>query len=79
MLRASAKNFLRVLSVCNPEDYDSIIKELKKNDGKISLETRFKMAGKTFNHTAEYDRNISGFLRSSALEEMMNCYNGGEE
>ncbi|MCP4178369.1 MAG: hypothetical protein GY756_11435, partial [bacterium] len=37
MLRASAKNFLRVLSVCNPDDYKIIIDELRVNRGFISL------------------------------------------
>jgi phosphoribosylaminoimidazolecarboxamide formyltransferase/IMP cyclohydrolase len=79
MLRASAKNFLRVLSLCNPFDYDLIIEEMKAKKGCISLETRFTMAEKTFEHTAEYDKNISDFLRKSALMDMMNCYNKGEE
>lgn len=79
MLRASAKNFLRVLSLCNPSDYESIIKELKNNDGKISLETRFNMAQKTFSHTAEYDRNISEFLKKSSFEMMADCYNEGDK
>ena len=79
MLRASAKNFLRVLSVCNPDDYGKVIDELKNNEGMISLETRFGMAEKTFSHTAEYDKNISDFLRKSTIEEMKNCYEKGEE
>jgi len=77
MLRASAKNFLRVLSVCNPEDYDFIIDELRNNNGKISLETRFAMAEKTFRHTSEYDNHIFEFLKKSSVEEMRNCYNKG--
>ena len=75
MLRASAKNFLRVLSVCNPLDYDLIIDELRNNNGKISLETRFSMAEKTFSHTSEYDRNIFEYLKKSTVEEMQNSYN----
>jgi phosphoribosylaminoimidazolecarboxamide formyltransferase / IMP cyclohydrolase len=78
MLRASAKNFLRVLSVCNPEDYDSIIEELKDNQGRISLETRFAMAERTFRHTAEYDKNIFEFLKKSTVKDMKNCYSRGE-
>ncbi|MBI9099821.1 MAG: hypothetical protein JEY91_15180 [Spirochaetaceae bacterium] len=79
MLRASAKNFLRVLSVCDPSDYEKIIEELKNNKGKISLETRFAMAEKTFSHTAEYDKNISDFFRKAAIEDMKTCYTGGEK
>lgn len=77
MLRASAKNFLRVLSLCDPSDYREIIEELKMNDGRISLKRRFAMAEKTFEHTSEYDRKIFEFLRKSSIEEMNLCYNKG--
>ena len=33
MIRASAKNFLRVASVVDPSDYKSILSELEKNNG----------------------------------------------
>lgn len=79
MLRASAKNFLRVLSVCDPDDYDSILEELRKNSGKISLKTRFAMAEKTFRHTSEYDKNIFEFLRISSVKDMQTCYIKGEK
>lgn len=79
MLRASAKNFLRVLSVCNPSDYSEITDEMNKNDGKISLKTRFAMAEKTFNHTAEYDKNIFEFLKKSTVDEMSACYEKGDK
>lgn len=79
MLRASAKNFLRVLSLCNPEDYGFVLDELKNNDGCITLATRFAMAEKTFKHTAEYDKSINEFFRDSALKDMMNCYDKGAE
>lgn len=78
MLRASAKNFLRVLSLCDPGDYSKIIDELKMNEGCISLETRMVMAAKTFTHTAEYDRNIAGFLAEKNRTDIDLCYNRGE-
>lgn len=79
MLRASAKNFLRVLSVCNPADYGNIVDELRANDGYISLDTRFRMAEKSFQHTAEYDKNIFDFLKKSTIREMTDCYEGEKE
>ncbi len=66
MLRAAAKNFLRVLSVCNPGDYGSVLDELNKNNFEISLTTRFNYARKTFLHTAEYDRKISEYLKGQS-------------
>ncbi|MCD4778071.1 MAG: hypothetical protein K8R12_03795, partial [Desulfobacterales bacterium] len=66
MIRASAKNFLRVASVVDPSDYDKIISEMKANDGKTSLELRFNLAQKAFAHTAVYDRTIADFFGSKS-------------
>jgi phosphoribosylaminoimidazolecarboxamide formyltransferase/IMP cyclohydrolase len=63
MLRASAKNFLRVASVCDPVDYPRIIQELKAQNGRLPLETRFGLAKKTFAHTSEYDTAIASYLQ----------------
>jgi len=70
MLRASAKNFLRVASVCDPADYPSLLDELRKTEGTIGLATRFTFAKKTFAHTAAYDTAISTYLltQTEALE-----------
>ena len=38
MIRASAKNFIRVASVVDPGDYGAILEDLQKNDGRTSLE-----------------------------------------
>ena len=60
MVRASAKNHLNVVIACNPEDYSSIIDELKS--GSVSLETRRNLALKAYEHTATYDSAISNEL-----------------
>lgn len=62
MLRASAKNFLRVASVCDPGDYPGLIDELKASGGTTALGTRLALAKKTFAHTAAYDTAISSYL-----------------
>lgn len=64
MLRASAKNFLRVASVCDPADYSDLLQELKVNRGTLGLETRLHFAKKTFAHTAGYDTAIAEYLVS---------------
>ena len=74
MIRASAKNFIRVASVVDPADYDSIISDLKKNNGAISLDLRFELAQKAFDHTATYDRTIADFLKSKLCNEAKKCY-----
>ncbi len=62
MLRASAKNFLRVASVCDPAGYTAVLAEIEANKGSLSLATRFALAKKTFAHTAAYDVAISSYL-----------------
>jgi len=62
MLRASAKNFLRVASVCDPSDYPALVAELRQSGGTTSLATRLGFAKKTFAHTAGYDSAISSYL-----------------
>ncbi len=74
MIRASAKNFLRVASVVDPADYGRIIAQLKENDNKISLKSRFELAKKAFAHTAEYDTTIAGYLAGRTFDEVRKCY-----
>ena len=74
MIRASAKNYIRVASVVDPSDYNAIISEMKANNGAISLDLRYRLAQKAFQYTAVYDRTIADFLGSAALEDVKNCY-----
>jgi phosphoribosylaminoimidazolecarboxamide formyltransferase / IMP cyclohydrolase len=74
MLRASAKNFIRVASVVDPGDYDLIIDELNTNQGCTSLKSRFKLACKAFEHTALYDRTIYKYLADQNFEDISKCY-----
>ncbi len=62
MVRASAKNFLRVASVTDPADYAAILAELQAHDGCIGLRRRFELARKAFAHTAAYDTAIAGYF-----------------
>lgn len=62
MIRASAKNYIRVASVTSSDDYPEILKELRENDGCLSFATRFKLMGKAFAHTSSYDTAIAKFF-----------------
>jgi phosphoribosylaminoimidazolecarboxamide formyltransferase/IMP cyclohydrolase len=74
MIRASAKNYIRVASVVDPADYGKILSVLKENRGSTSLDLRFQLARKAFGHTAVYDRAIADFLVSKAIDDVKNCY-----
>ncbi len=66
MIRASAKNFIRVSSVVDPSDYPHILDELSDQNGCTSLALRYQLACKAFDHTAEYDRTIADYLAGQA-------------
>jgi phosphoribosylaminoimidazolecarboxamide formyltransferase/IMP cyclohydrolase len=74
MIRASAKNFIRVASVVDPADYATIIAELKANRGALSLDLRYRLAQKAFAHTAVYDRTIADFLGTRSFADVESCY-----
>ena len=74
MVRASAKNYLRVASVTDPADYASITAELEAHEGTIGLDTRFRLMKKAFAHTAEYDTAIAQFFASRRWEEVDATY-----
>ncbi|MDX1708858.1 MAG: hypothetical protein R3274_09680, partial [Desulfobacterales bacterium] len=75
MIRASAKNYIRVASVVDPADYEKILKVLNENQGATTLDLRFQLARKAFDHTAVYDRTIGDFLAAKSINEVTNCYN----
>ncbi|MDD4188806.1 MAG: bifunctional phosphoribosylaminoimidazolecarboxamide formyltransferase/IMP cyclohydrolase, partial [Eubacteriales bacterium] len=68
MLRAAAKNYQDVAVVIDPADYIPVICELTQT-GDISIETKFKLAYKVFEHTSHYDALICGYLRGKLEEE----------
>jgi len=74
MVRASAKNYLRVASVTDPADYSSLVDELAANSGTLGLDTRFKLMQKAFAHTAKYDTAISSFFAGRAYPEIESTY-----
>ena len=74
MLRAAAKNFLRVAAVCDPADYPLLVEELKGNAGALSLATRFRYAKKAFRHTADYDTAIADYLQTKDMSSVSDIY-----
>lgn len=64
MIRAAAKNHVDVAIIVHPSDYASTLSELKNANNCLSAETRFKLALKSFEHTARYDTAIATYLGS---------------
>jgi phosphoribosylaminoimidazolecarboxamide formyltransferase/IMP cyclohydrolase len=62
MLRAGAKNNDYVGVVVSPDDYNSVLAEIRETGG-LSDATRQDLTVKVFEHTANYDAVISDWLR----------------
>ncbi len=69
MLRASAKNHAHLTVLCDPDQYNTYLAELRENGGEASLKFRQRCALETFKHTANYDRAIANYLSSQSAEE----------
>ena len=69
MLRASAKNHAHLTVLCNPDQYNTYLEELRQNGGEAALEFREKCALETFKHTANYDSAIANYLSIQSAEE----------
>jgi phosphoribosylaminoimidazolecarboxamide formyltransferase/IMP cyclohydrolase len=74
MIRAAAKNFIRVAAVVDPTDYGTVVSELRVNRGALSLNLRYRLAQKAFDHTAAYDRSIADFLAAQPFADVKCCY-----
>jgi phosphoribosylaminoimidazolecarboxamide formyltransferase/IMP cyclohydrolase len=62
LLRAAAKNFHSTTVITSPEQYQELIQEMEKNQGKTSLAFRHKCAIKAFQHVARYNSIIARYL-----------------
>ncbi len=62
MLRAAAKNFAYVAPVSRPDQYESILAELRESDGELSVETRRRLAAEAFAMTSAYESAIANWF-----------------
>jgi phosphoribosylaminoimidazolecarboxamide formyltransferase / IMP cyclohydrolase len=62
MVRAAAKNHAFVNIVVNADDYATVAEEMNTNNGSTSLNTRFDLAIKAYEHTAAYDGMIANYF-----------------
>ncbi len=64
MLRSAAKNHAAVIVIVDPDDYSSVIEDLK--GGEVGEDKRRALAAKVFAHTAAYDGAILDYLSRAA-------------
>ena len=67
MLRSAAKNHADVGVLCDPGDYEAVLRELRERGG-LSRATRKRLALQAFRHTASYDAAIQAWL-ATRLDE----------
>lgn len=63
MIRSAAKNMDWVGVVVDPNDYDTVLSELRTQKN-LSTNTRRSLATKAFKHTAQYDALINQYLEN---------------
>jgi len=69
MVRAAAKNYKDVAIIVDPADYETVLKELRKKGGKLSIQTKELLASKAFSHTKKYDSRISLYFKGRVKQE----------
>ena len=72
--RAAAKNWHRVLTVVDPNDYESVLEELMACKGCTTAETRFHLQKKAWAMLARYDGAIAEYNANVSFKEAMNAY-----
>ena len=66
MIRGAAKNHAHVAVITDPGQYGPVLEELRRGDGGLSDDTRFRLAFEAFRRTAQYDAAIAAYLREPA-------------
>ena len=74
MIRAAAKNYLRVAAVVEPADYQMVTDEIAANNGSTLPRTRYRLARKAFRLTATYDRAIADYFRDTPFDTVSPHY-----
>jgi phosphoribosylaminoimidazolecarboxamide formyltransferase/IMP cyclohydrolase len=69
LIRAAAKNFERVILVCDSSDYTYIIEEIRNQS--MTVQRRRQLAVKGFATTFLYDRSIYRFLAQTTNDELI--------
>jgi|GEM_PF-89924 len=74
MIRAAAKNYLRVASVSSPVQYGAILAELMSNGGRTKLESRRRLAAEAFALTSRFDATVSARLGGLSAQTVADAY-----
>jgi phosphoribosylaminoimidazolecarboxamide formyltransferase/IMP cyclohydrolase len=71
MIRSASKNWRDVAVLTDARLYETVLEEMRKTDGSLSLETRRRLATLAYTRTASYDLTISSYLaRQLSTEDL---------
>src|SRR5438046_9091475 len=62
MIRSAAKNYESVTVVVDPADYDTVLENMRENNGETTLKLRERLAIQSFIKTSDYDRALANYL-----------------
>jgi phosphoribosylaminoimidazolecarboxamide formyltransferase/IMP cyclohydrolase len=79
MIRAAAKNSGFAAVLVDPADYEPVLEELRDSDGRLSLDTRKRLAAKAFAVTARYDAAIASWFAARAYDGFPPTWNDSYE
>ncbi len=65
LLRAAAKNYSKVLPVCNPGRYQEVLRRMDNND--LTEEFRRELALEAFEYVAKYDTAIAEWFKEQSV------------
>lgn len=68
IVRAASKNYKNIAVITDINDYKSILDEIHRNNGSISLNTRLNLASKAFKYIYKYDALISDYFNNLLLK-----------
>ncbi len=66
MMRAAAKNFLRVAPVCGPDLYPRVAASLEANHGALTLVDRARLAGEAYRRQSAYDAAVAAYFAENS-------------
>ncbi len=69
MVRSASKNYKSVGIVTNPSQYKKVMKELKSNEGTLSLELKKELAQAAFYLTSHYDNMIASYFQHGKTDK----------
>lgn len=74
MIRAAAKNFLRVASLSSPGQYEGLLAELSGHDGSTTLGFRRALAARAFARVSAFDSAIAARLEAVDSGQLGSSY-----